>query len=65
MAPYAGQTVRIKFLGHGDNAGDPTDMFVDDVQLLAPCSTSTPTSTPTNTPTSHTYVLRHYGKRRV
>ena len=31
MAPYAGQTVRIKFLAHGDNAGDPTDMFVDAV----------------------------------
>ena len=38
MAPYAGQTVRIKFLGHGDNAGDPTDMFVDDVQLIGTCS---------------------------
>jgi N-acetylneuraminic acid mutarotase len=36
MAPYAGQTVRIKFLVHGDNAGNPTDMFVDDVQLLCP-----------------------------
>jgi hypothetical protein len=50
MAPYAGQTVRIKFLAHGDNAGDPTDMFVDDVTLPgAVCGT--PTNTPTNTPT--------------
>ncbi|MEP6601954.1 MAG: hypothetical protein ABJB49_09095 [Nitrospirota bacterium] len=34
MAPYAGQTVLIKFLAHGDNGSDPTDMFVDDVSLL-------------------------------
>src|SRR5437667_9480315 len=33
MTPYEGQMVRIKFLAHGDNAGDPTDMFVDDVSL--------------------------------
>ena len=33
MAAYAGQTVRIKFLVHGNNAADPTDMFVDDVSL--------------------------------
>src|SRR5207244_3883605 len=56
MAPYAGTTVRIKFLAHGDNAGDPTDMFVDDVQLLAPgvcgaTNTPTVTSTATATPT--------------
>lgn len=31
MAPYAGQTVQIAFLAHGDNAGDPTSMRVDDV----------------------------------
>jgi N-acetylneuraminic acid mutarotase len=31
MAAFAGQTVGIKFLVHGDNAGDATDMFVDDV----------------------------------
>ena len=50
MAPYAGQTVRIKFLGHGDNAGDPTDMFVDDVTVTpVVCATSTPTPTATNT----------------
>ena len=48
MNPYSGQTVRVKFLVHGDNAGDPTDMFVDDVQLLAPClATATSTSTAT------------------
>jgi N-acetylneuraminic acid mutarotase len=35
MAPYAGQTVRIKFLVHGDGFGDPTDMFVDDVSLTS------------------------------
>ncbi|PZS03899.1 MAG: hypothetical protein DLM69_02490 [Candidatus Chloroheliales bacterium] len=59
MAPYAGTTVRIKFLVHGDNAGDPTDMFVDDVSLTSsvPCATATrtntslpATSTPTMTP---------------
>src|SRR5207244_956879 len=37
MAPYAGQTVRIKFLVHGDNAGDPTSMFVDDLSFTLPC----------------------------
>jgi len=66
MAPYAGMTVRVKFLAHGDNAGDPTDMFVDDVQLLgtacvpfgsltptpSPTATATATPTPTRTPTS-------------
>src|SRR4030095_7906882 len=50
MAPYAGQTVRVEFLAHGDNGGDPTDMFVDDVTLLTVCGT--PTNTPTNTPTA-------------
>jgi hypothetical protein len=51
MTPYAGQTVRIKFLAHGDNAGDATDMFLDDVQLTVPCGTPTPTPTPSATPT--------------
>lgn len=46
MAPYAGMTVRIKFLLHGDDGGDATDMFVDDVQLLVPCPAPTPTPTP-------------------
>ena len=36
MAPYAGQTVRVEFLVHGDNAGDPTNMYVDDVVLNGP-----------------------------
>jgi hypothetical protein len=55
MAGFAGQTVGIKFLVHGDNAGDPTDMFVDDVTLLVPCSsiaTATTTTTATATSTS-------------
>src|SRR5438874_12502932 len=53
MTPYAGQTVRIKFLVHGDNAGDPTYMYVDDVQLTGGVCAS-PTGTPataTRTPT--------------
>ena len=49
MTPYAGQTVRIKFLVHQDGfnpPGDVTGMYVDDVQLTAPCGTPTPTPTP-------------------
>jgi hypothetical protein len=34
MAPYAGTTVRIKFLVHQDGAGDLTYMYVDDVHLM-------------------------------
>lgn len=49
MAPYAGQTVRIKFLVHQDGFGDITDMFVDDVQLSVPCPSPTPTATATAT----------------
>src|SRR5438094_4550407 len=53
MTPYAGMTVRIKFLAHGDNAGDPTDMFVDDVQLLvSPSPSPTPTATASPTPSA-------------
>jgi hypothetical protein len=37
MTPYAGQTVRVKFLVHQDGFGDDTGMYVDDVQLLQPC----------------------------
>jgi hypothetical protein len=37
MTPYAGQTVRIKFLVHQDGFGDLTGMYVDDVQLTVPC----------------------------
>ena len=36
MTPFAGQTVGIKFLVHGGNASNPTDMFVDDVILGVP-----------------------------
>jgi subtilisin-like proprotein convertase family protein len=52
MAPYAGTTVRIKFLVHGDDAGDPTDMYIDDLNLPGPCTTPTVTPTNTNTPTA-------------
>jgi hypothetical protein len=38
MAPYAGQTVRIKFLVHQDGFGDLTAMYVDDVALYGPCA---------------------------
>jgi hypothetical protein len=38
MTPYAGQTVRIKFLVHEDTFGDLTGMYVDDVALLMPCA---------------------------
>ncbi|MFZ3374948.1 MAG: kelch repeat-containing protein [Chthoniobacterales bacterium] len=38
MTPYAGQTVRIKFLVHQDGFGDLTGMYVDDVALLEPCA---------------------------
>jgi hypothetical protein len=36
MTPYAGQTVRIKFLVHEDGSSDPTWMYVDDVVLIQP-----------------------------
>ncbi|HCP91575.1 MAG TPA: hypothetical protein DIT76_05970 [Spartobacteria bacterium] len=36
MTPYAGQTVRIKFLVHQDGFGDLTSMYVDDVELIWP-----------------------------
>jgi len=36
MTPYAGQTVRIKFLVHQDGFGDDTWMYVDDVQVTSP-----------------------------
>jgi FG-GAP-like repeat len=36
MTPYAGQTVRIKFLVHQDGAGDNTWMYVDDISLHSP-----------------------------
>ena len=52
MAPYAGQTVRIKFLSHQDGFGDDTGMFVDDVTLGGTISCETPSATPTFTATS-------------
>jgi hypothetical protein len=54
MTPYAGQTVRIKFLVHQDGYGDLTGMYVDDVVLYQPCATPspTPTATPTATATA-------------
>jgi hypothetical protein len=60
MSPYAGQTVRIKFLVHQDGSNPYlTGMYVDDVTLYVPCGspspspteTPTPTATPTSTPT--------------
>jgi hypothetical protein len=50
LAPYAGTTVRIKFLVHGDGFGDLTYMYVDDVALSGGAPTNTPTRTPTRTP---------------
>jgi hypothetical protein len=42
MSAYAGQTVQIAFLVHGDNFGDATNMRVDDVTFTP--STPEPTS---------------------
>jgi hypothetical protein len=53
MAPYAGQTVRIKFLVHEDGFGDLTGMYVDDVALYVPCpprARPTPRTRPTPVP---------------
>jgi FG-GAP-like repeat len=36
MTPYAGQTVRIKFLVHQNGAGDDTWLYVDDIILNSP-----------------------------
>jgi FG-GAP-like repeat len=33
MTPFKGQTVQVYFNVHGDNAGDPTSMYVDDVSM--------------------------------
>jgi len=51
LTPYAGQTVRVKFLVHQDGYGDYTGMYIDDVVLLIPCASPTPTPTATVTPT--------------
>ena len=50
--PYAGQTVRIKFLVHQNGNTNLTGMYVDDVQLLVPCATPTPSPTASPTPTT-------------
>ena len=52
LMPFAGQTVRIKFLVHQDGFGDDTAMYVDDVQLLGPCGSPPPTPTATATATA-------------
>jgi hypothetical protein len=49
MTPYAGQTVRIKFLVHEHGDGFLTGMYVDDVSLC-PTSRATPTPRPRPTP---------------
>jgi hypothetical protein len=40
VTPYAGQTVRIKFLVHQNGDGHDTGMFVDDVTIFQPCATT-------------------------
>jgi hypothetical protein len=51
VTPYAGQTVRIKFLVHQDGSENPAGMYVDDVTLLCgPTPTPTPTPIPSCTP---------------
>ncbi len=52
MTPYAGQTVRIKFLVHQDGFGDDTAMYVDDVSLPGGCGGASPTPTATGTPSA-------------
>jgi hypothetical protein len=43
LAPYEGQTIRVKFLVHEDAFGDLTGMFVDDAEVTVPCPSPTPT----------------------
>lgn len=52
LSPWAGQTIRVKFLVRQDGFGDLTSMLVDDVGVFAsaPC-TPTPTPTPRATTT--------------
>jgi hypothetical protein len=55
LAPYVGQTIRVKFLAHQDGFGDLTSMFVDDVAVVVPgpcASTPTPAPRATATPRS-------------
>jgi hypothetical protein len=67
LAPYAGQTIRVKFLVHEDGFGNLTGMYVDDVQVTVPCGsptpTPTPTATPTPTPTPSGITLTAHGRR--
>ena len=64
LMPFAGQTVRVKFLVHQDGFGDDTGMYVDDVQLLGPCGSPSPTPTATATANSDIYAYaRTYGYR--
>ena len=46
MTPYAGQTVRVKFVVHQNGAGGLTGMYVDDVVLATQCAAPSPTPTP-------------------
>jgi hypothetical protein len=53
LAPYVGQSVRVKFLVHQDGFGDDTYMYVDEVGLQgAVCGSPVPTSTATVTATA-------------
>ena len=55
LAPYVGQTIRVKFLVHQDGFGDLTSMSVDDVAVVVPgpcASTPTPAPRATATPRS-------------
>src|SRR5262249_16886918 len=36
LSAYAGQNIRVAFLTHGDNAGDPTDQIIDDLTVTVP-----------------------------
>jgi hypothetical protein len=60
MSPYAGQTVRVKFVVHQNGAGgNLTGMYVDDVVLATPCGTPPPTPTPRVTPTPRARPTPH------
>jgi hypothetical protein len=52
MAPYAGQTVRIKFLVHQDGFGDGTAIYVDDLSTGGNTTRSRAASLPSTTPTA-------------
>jgi hypothetical protein len=50
LASFVGQTIRVKFLVHGDAGGDATNMYVDDV-VMTPKTTFTWTRNNTSTVT--------------